>query len=559
VSAAGHYVHALRWLALAGLVLAVLVFAVHLPALGASFQFDDYRVIVRDARVQSLAAWWQSMPGMRAVLKLTFALNHAAGGSVQGFRIVNIALHALNTVLVLVLLWRLSSRRGHDSRTALVVAVAATVVFALHPVQTEAVTYVSGRSMSLAATFCLLALLAWDRARMGGAVGWRWAAAAAALLALGTKEMAAALPLLLALWAWLDTTGDHRCLPAAPAARAWQAARPLLLLCLAVAAGLALLPVYRDLLASSLALRGPLANLLTQTVALPWLAGQFLGLAPLNADPDLRPVTGVTLDTGLRAAAILGVLAAAVALRRRAPAATFAVLWFTAWLLPTHSLLPREDPANDRHLYLALIGPAWALADALLRSARLQRPVVFTLLLAALGIALGHATLERNRVYATEISFWQDVVRHSPHKVRGWNNLGYAYALACRDADAARAFARAMALDPADSRPRINRLLLARGALPRAAGCGRPAPGTGGAAALPVSEKAVAGRSRLPATAGHARVRFTAVTSPSRMTGHAISPTLPRTPSWRSEWLRRPGQATSASLPANAKRFTDTV
>ena len=50
--------------------------AFYFNALGASFQFDDWNVIVKDSRVQSLAAWWHSMPGIRPLLKLTYAVNH---------------------------------------------------------------------------------------------------------------------------------------------------------------------------------------------------------------------------------------------------------------------------------------------------------------------------------------------------------------------------------------------------------------------------------------------------------------------------------------------------
>jgi hypothetical protein len=86
------------------LIPALLVLVVWFPSLQASFQFDDWSVIVGDPRVQSLGAWWQSMPGIRPLLKLSYALNHALGDAPAGFRAVNILLHALNASLVFVLL-----------------------------------------------------------------------------------------------------------------------------------------------------------------------------------------------------------------------------------------------------------------------------------------------------------------------------------------------------------------------------------------------------------------------------------------------------------------------
>jgi len=62
-------------------------------ALEASFQFDDWDVIVRDPRVQDLMAWWSSMPGMRPLLKLSYALNHVTGGGAAVLQALNLVLH----------------------------------------------------------------------------------------------------------------------------------------------------------------------------------------------------------------------------------------------------------------------------------------------------------------------------------------------------------------------------------------------------------------------------------------------------------------------------------
>ena len=496
---------AVRWAAVALLVaVTVLVYA---PALDASFQFDDYNVILRDPRVQSLGAWAASMPGMRPLLKLSYALNHELGGGARGFRLLNVAIHALNAVLVLLLVGRLSSRHGLAARPALGVAFAVALVFALHPAQTEAVTYVSGRSSALVALGCLATMLAWLRAveastaaarDIGAAVariparGW---AALFAALALATKEAAVVLPLVLLLWvATTPGIGALRRMHGAPAgagstvpgageapghvpsgAAVVRASWPLLLVFAAVGVALLSLAPYREIIAASLARRGSWHNLLGNAEAIPWLAGQMFRIGAMNADPDLRVPGAPSPALVLRLVVIAVVIAAALASRRRRPALAFGVLWFFVWLLPTHSLLPREDLANDRQLYLALVGPAWLavygawLALQGLRSrvpARVVASVAATVI-AALAVVLASVTVARNRVYTTEVSFWEDAARRSPHKARTANNLGYAYALACRDADALAAFARAAALDPADSRSRVNYRLLEDGTLLR--------------------------------------------------------------------------------------------
>jgi hypothetical protein len=439
---------ALAWLP------ALLVLAVYLPALGASFQFDDFQVVLDDARVASLAAWWQAMPGMRALVKLSFALNHAAGGQVEVFRATNIALHAFNASLVFLLARTLARRlRTADEPGAVVVAAVTALVFALHPVQTESVTYIVGRSNALATLFCLLALLAWLRAREPGASWWWWLPIAPCYVAaLASKETAAVLPLAMLLCVVLEKR---------PAVRDMTA--PLLLSALCVGLFIAAWPhlPYDYLLRTSLETHAPLANLVVQSQGVTWLLEQLLRWDLLNADPLLQPVTELSLPVLLQAAVLFTALLVGLLSIRRWPAVAFGLLWFFLWLAPTNSLLARLDVANDRQLYCALIGPAWLLGHAL---AQLRRQAWIGVLPLALLLVLG--TANRNRVYATEITFWEDVVGKSPHNLRAWNNLGMAEAVACHPDAAKVAFGEALHRNSREFQADINLALLERGELP---------------------------------------------------------------------------------------------
>jgi tetratricopeptide (TPR) repeat protein len=462
------------------LLLAGAVLACWLPSLDASFQFDDYGVIVNDARVQSLGAWLQSMPAIRPLLRLSYALNNALGNGPAGFRIVNVLVHATNTCLVLLLLESLGLRCGLEAAPAWRAALVAALLFALHPVQTEAVTYLSGRSSSLSAMFVLGSLLAWsrgfegDQQRLRRGLGY-----GLGLLALATKESAIVLPLAMILWAAMPVADDagadlrHRQLRSAFACAALLAAAGLVLL--------ALTP-YAAMVRHALLRRDPWQSLLAESRALPWLLGQLLMPWQLNADPDLRPVESASAGMLLvLVATLLAIVAAALNLRRR-PAAAFAVLWPAVWLLPVNLLFPREDLANDRQLYLALAGPAWLVgnwfasqsvlpwaggtrADRAATQPANARAGGVTAAFALLLVALGALTVARNRIYANEVRFWWTTAQSSPLKARPWNNLGFAYARICRDEDARTAFEQAAELDPVDLRPRVNLKLLALGRL----------------------------------------------------------------------------------------------
>ncbi len=437
-----------------GLIVAAIAVA-YLPSLAASFQFDDWSVIVRDPRVQSVSAWLAAMPGIRPLLKLSYALNHELGGSAAGFRAVNVLVHTANSLLVAALLRNLGLRLALAPRAAGFAALVAATIFALHPVQTEAVTYVSGRSTSLSTLFSLLAFAAWLRGLdTADERRWRWISLALFALALGVKEAPMALPLVMA--AWLVVSTAARSIP--------RRLAPHAALLLGLAVVVVAWPPYRMLLATSLGARPLGLNLLTQVDAISYLLGQLWRLEGMNADPGLGVVTAPDAALGLRATALVALAIAGLVLLRRRHPAGFAIIWFFAWLLPTNSLVPRIDVVNDRQLYAALIGPAWLLGLALVPLAAARPP--FALLgVAALGAVLAIATLRHNRVYQTEIGFWEDVARKSPGNARAANNLGYAYALACRDAEAMREFHRGLALRPDDFRAASNLRLLSEGAL----------------------------------------------------------------------------------------------
>lgn len=428
------------------------------PSLSSSFQFDDWNVIVNEPRVHSLAAWWQSMPGIRPLLKLSYALNMTLDAGPTGFRVANVSIHALNAMLVGALLRIRGIRAGLTEIHASYAALFAALIFALHPAQTEAVTYISGRSGSLATCFCLLSLYCWVRSEQSEhrryASAWLAGCCVSFSLAVAAKETALVLPLALVLYS---------------ADRPWPATRrrltPLVLLMAALLAVALSLPTYRRLLAVSLDTRTLGENLLSQAHAILYLTGQLVRLDNMNADPQLPAITSLNGITALLCIAGLSALAFALTRIRRAPVGAFAVLWFLLWLAPTNSLLPRLDVANDRQLYLALMGPAWWLAVRLTTWHRAP-PVMRVGITVLIVAALSWATYQRNRVYQTEIAFWQDAAARSPDNSRAANNLGMAYAVECRFDEAAQAFQRAVALSPDEYHAKVNLILLRKGQLP---------------------------------------------------------------------------------------------
>ncbi|MDD5390234.1 MAG: tetratricopeptide repeat protein [Gallionellaceae bacterium] len=417
----------------------------YLNALPAAFQFDDYNIIVDNPNVHSLALWWQQVFTLRPLLKLGYALNWSSGFGAFGFHAVNLLLHLANVAL----LWRLSAHfprpadwNQEQNRHARLLLL---LLFALHPIQSESVTYISGRSMSQMALFSLAGLWFWlEAAARSRPWLWRGAALFCFTAAVLSKEVALVAPLLLLLFPRRNARRDAL----------WLAGflfGATLLLFLAFG--------YQRLLTEPPA-RDLGVNLASELNAVFYLLGQLLRPLALNIDPDLPELHGFSPLLGVQAALLAGALALAWWRRARWPWFIFGLAWFLLLLLPTHSLIPRLDLASERHLYLAAIGVYWLAAVALtgLLSARYRAALLILLALAGMSF-----TAARNVDYQNEINLWQTTVKQSPGKARAWNNLGYAYRLAGRLPEARAAFNEALRHDPGYRRAQANLRELDRG------------------------------------------------------------------------------------------------
>jgi hypothetical protein len=422
-----------------------------------TFQFDDWNVIVNEPRVASLGAWWDSMPGIRPLLKLGYALDRASGLGLAGFHAVNLAIHAGSALLALALLRRVAGRTGADGAPARAAPLLGALLFALHPVQVESVTYVSGRSSSLLGLLALASVVTWLSGREAGRP-WVWAGVSPLLLgaALGVKETAVVLPLALLLLAAVDVRRPFRWREAL-----WAVAPHGMIVAIGVAA-FATSPVYGRMLRESARLRGPGANLLTHVDAVTWLAAQVIRIDRLVADPALPAVSSWNARVAGEVLLLALALLAGLASVRRRPALAFGILWFLLWLPPAGWWWPRPDPANERQLYLPLLGVAWILGLWLspwAAAGGIRRAAV-----AAGVLALGAVTATRSLTYRDEVVFWQDVVAKAPHGARAHGNLGFALAARCRTGEAEASLRRALELDPGYVRAAVNLRLLREGA-----------------------------------------------------------------------------------------------
>lgn len=445
------------WWAAAALVLAVLV--AWAPSLPAPFQLDDHASIVTNETLRggSLTDWLRppSIGGEtvsgRPLLNLSFALNYAAGGlDPRGYRAVNLVLHLINAGLLFGLLRRTWERGapalpGQARERALVLAFAVALLWAVHPLQTAAVTYVVQRAEVLAAGFILLALYGFVRgvARDHPRPGWLAVAVVATWLGAATKETAVIVPVLVLGYDRLFVAGTFRA--------AWTERRAFYVGLVAswlLIAGLAWATGGRGGSAGWGGGPGAWSYLVTQAAAITryavlagWPAGQVFDYGtPLARFGDVWPLMLVL--------ALLGLLAGWAYVRRRP--AGFAALSFFLLLAPSSSFVPIATQTMAEHrMYLPL---AALLTMGVAGAARLARGQLNLRWLAAVllvALALGSTTWTRNLIYRDGATLWRDTVEKRPDNPRAWNNLGLALKDAGRTDEAARAYARAIKLNPA--------------------------------------------------------------------------------------------------------------
>lgn len=351
--------------------------AAYLTTLAFGFVWDDKHLIVHNTLIRQASAlpallsdFWQEGEHSgfyRPLVSLSYFVEFRLWRlSPAGYHAANLAYHLLATLAVTWAAQLLSA----SSLAALV----AGTVFALHPVHTESVAFISGRPDVLAGAFLVasFALYVWGLRRTGRVPGWSVALFAAALLC---KETALALPAVVAAWAFLAPEGPP---DAGRAPGLLHRLGRLLWPYLATAGGYFCLRWV--VLGAPLGVPGYQASPGARAVIALNALGDYLRLLvlPFPPAPDRLPDRALSAHS-LAALAALALLAAAAAWsRRRSRLPAFLLAWFLLTLLPASPLVPGRPPQlAERFLYIPSVAWAWGLglgAVALRNSRWLERP-----------------------------------------------------------------------------------------------------------------------------------------------------------------------------------------
>ena len=395
----------------AALVIAAAVAATFGNVLGNSWHYDDLHSITNNPHLQSLREPLRFLLDptqfsrdadkamFRPLLLTSFALNYAwSGFETWSWHVVNIGLHLACTLVLWQILKDLGRSGGH--------ALGGALLFALHPLATEPVNYISSRSESLAGLFVLGAF--WFHLRAAPTItatiaatsrrqARRWRAGSVVAFTLGvlTKSVAIATPALLLAY----DSQRH----------GWRRAlRPATWLPYVVvaAAYVSIVGAHVSRAVVSDAVRGPWEQLATQAKALPYYARLLAFPVGLNVHHQFF-AGGAALVVVLSLAAAGSLLY--VGLRRAPRDVTFGLLWIAVILSPT-IVVPLHVLVNDHRLYLPMAGVVVAISSI---TARIQRPWLSPMALTILAV-LAVTSWQRNNVWENEFTLWSDAAAKSP-------------------------------------------------------------------------------------------------------------------------------------------------
>jgi len=367
----------------------------------------------------------------RPLRTLSFAVDRSLfGTAARWFRRVSLLWHGAAALALWALIRVLTG--------STLAAAAGAALFGVHPVGVEAVAWISSRDSPMALLFLVLAVLLHRRPgvwALGGAL-------LAGALAMAAREVAVVLPFLLLA---------HELLGLGRGRPRWAHLAPFAALALlyVVARHAALGDAGGQARAGE---RPVVTELATSAAALLHSAGRLAWPAGPGFDHQLPPAGGFADPRALGGVAVLvGSVALAVGLRRRAPEAAFGILWAIVTWLPASGVIPLNIATADRFLYVPAAGVALAVGGGLGRMAaalpgsagRLAIGCASAGALALLLTTMGHAA-----AFRTNETLWSAVLARDPGNFRAHHGLGAALHLRGCDEEAERHLRLSAALRP---------------------------------------------------------------------------------------------------------------
>ncbi|MDP2912171.1 MAG: tetratricopeptide repeat protein [Candidatus Omnitrophota bacterium] len=439
-------------------VILLLTLLVYLPSFHTPFQFDDVKNVVGERVVENpgLTDIFQHSKS-RFLLFLTMGLNYYFGKyNVFGYHLINLIIHTLSSLLVFALSFIIFNSprlmRLNLKPYSFMLAFFSSMIFAIHPIQTQSVTYIWQRGESMAGMFYFLSIFLYARFRLiqinggGKKLGWLFYMLCFVSMTLCslTKETSMTLPAAILIYEICFLSKDMNELKSS-----LKYLIPILLFVLT--------PIMITKLESqsgTISIRFTEYYIPYYCAKIRMLIKSLLLMAlPINQSLEYDFTWSISFTDLILTSGSLIILFSLIAICifsfKRNPLISFAISWFYLTLSIT-TLVFLEDIFFEHYLYLPLFAYSIivpALSLSIVNNLNINRKwwVAFIVILVTLYSA---ATYNRNLVWKTGISLWEDAVKKSPYKPISHYTLGVYYLRAKRYEDASKEYSLALKLKP---------------------------------------------------------------------------------------------------------------
>jgi protein O-mannosyl-transferase len=450
------------WIIAAGGIIVLAALVAYHNCFAAPFIFDDIESIFQNRTIHHLWPIWQALSPPQAkgftvtgrpLLNLSLAVNYAFGGnSPWGYHAVNLVIHILTGLTLFGIARGTFERpvlREQFGASSLSLGLAVAVLWTVHPLQTEVVTYVVQRAESLMGLFYLLTLYCFIRGTGSGKSGlWFTGSLVACLLGMATKEVMASAPLMVLLYDRTFIAGSF--------AEAWRRRGRwyIVLGCTWVVLGCLLAQTSGR---GGTAGFGTIVSWPQYALTQCWAIAHYLWLAVwprglvfdygilVFRDPS-EILPQMLLLIVLLAGTVLGLV--------YRPRLGFLGAWFFVILAPSSSVIPVGSQTIAEHrMYLPLGAVIVLLSVGAFALGRKFLGPRLRIMLGwgvggGLAVLLAMLTIQRNRDYETELAIWQDTVTKCPNNPRAHENLGAALERAHRLPEAIAQYEQALRITP---------------------------------------------------------------------------------------------------------------
>ena len=424
------------------LILIFLSSIVYFNSLQGTFQFDDRNLLNREwiADLDSFSTTVNlGSVGTRPILLWSFAVNnHLDGKHTFGFHLANLILHILVTLLIFTILIHIKNiilkeyicdkKENHEITGALFFPFATSLIFALHPMNTDSVAYISSRSSLLATFFYLLTIYCFIETLLTSRtvkhrIIFGLLIIPGIYLAVASKLIAVTLPVILMFWFLVIYVPRYF-----PDYSKYFTVSKMLwffgcsgIILIASAQYFGVLYSPRD---QGLELFGRIPYLLIQfKVIIFYYMNKFVLPFNLNVDSGF-PFTEFATDWKISFSVFLIISIILVVLKWGNIWIKLGCAWFFLSILPTSSIIPLNDLAVEHRMYLPIsLGLCLITGWLISSSKKTTQMFSFVFMVLIFGILVA----ERNQVWTNELSLWSDSVTKNPNSPRVHNNLGKAY------------------------------------------------------------------------------------------------------------------------------------